>query len=79
MRLPASDGADRMRRGDDLYDLVFVLDYNFARRCKDRGSTIFLHLAQPGLTPTAGGVAISAADMRRLAPRLARRAEMWIG
>ena len=79
VRLPASNCTDCMRRDDDLYDLVFVLDHNFTRRVKGRGSAIFFHLARPGLTPTAGCVAISAADMRKLAPRLARRAEMWIG
>jgi len=79
VRLPAADCTDRMRRDDDLYNLVFVLDHNFTRRCKGRGSAIFFHLARPGLTPTAGCVAISAADMRKLAPRLARRVEMWIG
>jgi len=79
VRLPAADGTDRMRRDDDLYDLVFVLDHNFTRRCKGRGSAIFLHLARPGLTPTAGCVSISAADMRKLAPRLAKGAELRIG
>jgi L,D-peptidoglycan transpeptidase YkuD (ErfK/YbiS/YcfS/YnhG family) len=79
VRLPALDCTDRMRRDDALYDLVFVLDYNFTRRRKGRGSAIFFHLARAGLTPTAGCVAISAADMRKLAPRLARGAEMWIG
>ena len=79
VRLPASDCTDRMRRDDDLYDLVFVLDYNFTCRVKGRGSAIFFHLARPGLTPTAGCVAISAADMRRLAPRLGRGATMRIG
>ena len=79
VRLPATDCTDRMRRDDDLYDLVFVLDHNFTRRVKGRGSAIFFHLARPGLTPTAGCVAISAADMRKLAPRLAREAEMRIG
>jgi len=79
VRLPARDSVDRMWRDDRLYDLVFVLDYNFSRRAKGRGSAIFLHLARPGLTPTAGCVAISSADMRRLAPRLARGATIWIG
>ena len=68
-----------MWREDGLYDLTFVLDQNFTRRSKGRGSAIFFHLARPGLTPTAGCVAIAAADMRRLAPRLARGAAMWIG
>lgn len=79
VRLPAPDCTDRMWRRDRLYDLTFVLDQNFTRRCKGRGSAIFFHLAREGLTPTAGCVAISGADMRKLAPRLARGAAFWIG
>ena len=79
VRLPAPEGADRMWRDDHLYDLTFVLDQNFSRRSKGRGSAIFFHLARAGLTPTAGCVAISASDMRKLVPRLAREAVMEIG
>jgi L,D-peptidoglycan transpeptidase YkuD (ErfK/YbiS/YcfS/YnhG family) len=79
VRLPAADCTDRMWREDALYDLTFVLDQNFTRRCKGRGSAVFFHIARPGLTPTAGCVAIAAADMRKLAPRLARGATMRIG
>ena len=79
VRLPARDCTDRMWREDHLYDLTFVLDQNFSRRSKGRGSAIFFHLARPGLTPTAGCVAISAADMRKLAPLLKRGAVMVIG
>ena len=79
VRLPFALACDSMWRADDLYDLTFVLDHNFTRRAKGAGSAIFFHLARPGLTPTAGCVAIRAADMRRLAPRLSARAVMWIG
>jgi len=79
VRLPAAEGADRMWREDHLYDLTFVLDQNFSRRAKGRGSAIFFHLARAGLAPTAGCVAISPSDMRKLAPRLARGAVMEIG
>ena len=79
VRLPAADCTDRMWRDDHLYDLTFVLDQNFSRRSKGRGSAIFFHLARAGLTPTAGCVAISLADMLKLAPRLARGAIMAIG
>ncbi len=79
VRLPADDCTDRMWRNDHLYDLTFVLDHNFSRRSRGRGSAIFFHLARPGLTPTAGCVAIAPADMRKLAPRLARGAVMAIG
>jgi L,D-peptidoglycan transpeptidase YkuD (ErfK/YbiS/YcfS/YnhG family) len=79
VRLPFSAACDSMWRADDLYDLTFVLDYNFTQRRKGAGSAIFFHLARPGLTPTAGCVAIRAADMRKLAPRLSRKAMMRIG
>jgi L,D-peptidoglycan transpeptidase YkuD (ErfK/YbiS/YcfS/YnhG family) len=78
VRAPSRDATDRMWREDALYDLVFVLDQNFTRRAKGRGSAIFFHIARPGLTPTAGCVAISADAMRRLAPRLARGAVLVI-
>jgi L,D-peptidoglycan transpeptidase YkuD (ErfK/YbiS/YcfS/YnhG family) len=79
VRLPARDCTDRMWREDHLYDLTFVLDQNFSRRAKGLGSAIFFHLARPGLTPTAGCIAISAADMLKLAPLLKRGAVMAIG
>ena len=78
LRHPARDCTDRMWREDRLYDLVFVLDQNFTRRAKGRGSAIFFHIARPDLTPTAGCVAISEAAMRRLAPRLARSATIVV-
>jgi len=78
VRVPAPDATDRMWRDDALYDLTFVLDQNFTRRARGRGSAIFFHLARPGLTPTAGCIAISAADMRKLAPRLSRKASFRI-
>jgi len=79
VRLPAPDCTDRMWREDRLYDLTFVLDQNFSARTKGAGSAIFFHIARAGLTPTAGCVAISLADMRKLAPRLARGAKMVVG
>jgi L,D-peptidoglycan transpeptidase YkuD (ErfK/YbiS/YcfS/YnhG family) len=52
-----------------------------AADCTDRmwRDDRLFHLARPGLTSTAGCVAISPADMRKLAPRLARGAVMAIG
>jgi L,D-peptidoglycan transpeptidase YkuD (ErfK/YbiS/YcfS/YnhG family) len=59
-------------RADHLYDVVGVLDYNMKPRIRGRGSAIFFHLARTDLSPTAGCVALPAADMRRLLPRLSR-------
>ena len=71
-RLPLVESHETMWRGDLLYDVVFVLDFNMAPRRAGRGSAIFLHCAKPGLRPTLGCVALAPADMRRLLPRLGR-------
>ncbi|GGE08201.1 hypothetical protein GCM10011390_29110 [Aureimonas endophytica] len=72
VRLPHPASAETMRRSDRLYDFVVVLDWNLRRRARGRGSAIFLHIAKEGYQPTAGCVALSPADMRRLAPFLKR-------
>ena len=75
---PFNASHERLWRNDAIYDRLAVLDYNVMPRVKGRGSAIFFHLcATPG-KPTAGCVAISAADMRRLLPRLSRHAVMII-
>lgn len=73
VRLPVHAGHETMWREDGLYDFVGVLDYNMRPRRKYRGSAIFLHCARPDLSPTAGCVALRAADLRKLLPRLARK------
>jgi L,D-peptidoglycan transpeptidase YkuD (ErfK/YbiS/YcfS/YnhG family) len=78
VRLPSQAGHETMWRDDGLYDLVIVLDYNMRPRRRNLGSAIFLHCARPGFTPTAGCVALSAADLRKLLPRLARSAKLIV-
>lgn len=77
-RLPFSPSHERLWRDDRVYDLAIVLDYNIRPRAQGRGSAIFFHLTRAPPAPTAGCVAISAAAMRRLAPRLGASATMTI-
>jgi L,D-peptidoglycan transpeptidase YkuD (ErfK/YbiS/YcfS/YnhG family) len=79
VRLPYGKSREGMWRNDRLYDVIGVLDYNLRPRVRGRGSAIFFHLAREGLSPTAGCVALRAADMRRLLPRLSRSVVMVIG
>jgi L,D-peptidoglycan transpeptidase YkuD (ErfK/YbiS/YcfS/YnhG family) len=69
VRLPYPGSHERLWRDDGLYDFVVVLDYNLARPRRGAGSAIFLHIADPAHAPTAGCIAISEADMRRLLRR----------
>ncbi|MEM7178125.1 MAG: L,D-transpeptidase family protein [Pseudomonadota bacterium] len=54
--------ADRMARGDCLYDLCVVTDQNIART-PGKGSAIFVHVWRKPRHPTAGCVAFRARDL----------------
>ena len=78
VRLPHAASHEDLRRADGLYDVVLVLDYNINPRRRGRGSAIFFHLARRDYAPTAGCVAITREDMRRLLPRLSSDTVMII-
>jgi L,D-peptidoglycan transpeptidase YkuD (ErfK/YbiS/YcfS/YnhG family) len=70
--IPYGASHETMLRPDGLYDACIVLDWNIRPRRRGRGSAVFLHLARPGFTPTAGCVAVSRGVMARLLPLISR-------
>ena len=66
VRLPYPASHERLWRDDHLYDIVVVLGYSDGPRIRGRGSAIFMHLAAPDFTPTAGCIALREADLRKL-------------
>ena len=70
IRMGLGDPGDRLERHDALYDLVIELDHNQRPRVAGRGSAVFIHVARPGMTPTAGCVSMPAPALRRLLARL---------
>ncbi len=75
---PCADRHEELWRRDHVYDVIVILDHNQHPRVRGAGSAIFFHLLADEPGPTAGCVAISAAHMRRLLPRLARNATLTI-
>ena len=69
-RRSANEPGDRLWRDDRLYDLVIELSHNTRPRVAGRGSAVFLHVARPDRSGTAGCVALDAKDLRRLIGRL---------
>jgi len=63
---------DRLWREDRLYDFVIEIDHNTRPRTAGRGSAVFIHVARPGLKPTAGCVAMPLWRLRWLVGRVGR-------
>jgi L,D-peptidoglycan transpeptidase YkuD (ErfK/YbiS/YcfS/YnhG family) len=61
-------------RGDAVYDVVFPTNHNTRPRIKGAGSAIFFHLTRAKGVATAGCVAVSAKDMRKILLRAGRKA-----
>lgn len=76
--LPYPAAHETMKRADDLYDIVVVLDWNIRPRRRNGGSAIFFHVARQGLTPTEGCVALPGDVMRRLLPMLSARTVLTV-
>lgn len=72
VRAPYRGSHERLHRGDRLYDLVLVTDWNWPRSEPGRGSAIFLHRWRKPGHPTEGCVALAPAHLlwitRRIAP-----------
>jgi L,D-peptidoglycan transpeptidase YkuD (ErfK/YbiS/YcfS/YnhG family) len=78
-RRSANEPGDRLWRHDRLYDLVIELSHNTRPRIAGRGSAVFVHVARPDRSATAGCVALDAKDLRRLLGRLGPRTRIEIG
>src|SRR5206468_1471228 len=64
--LPYPASHEEMWLADGLYDLVVVIGYNTDPVVPGRGSAIFLHVARPDFSPTAGCIAIPRDALARL-------------
>jgi L,D-peptidoglycan transpeptidase YkuD (ErfK/YbiS/YcfS/YnhG family) len=78
VRHPYPASAERLWRPDGLYDIVVVLSHNVRPRVRGGGSAIFMHVAQPGYSPTEGCVALRRAHLLRLLERLGAGARVWV-
>ena len=78
VRMAAKGPGDRLRREDHLYDFIIEINHNSRPRVAGRGSAVFLHLAKPGLAPTAGCVAMPKEKLRQLLKNLGPGTEIDI-
>jgi L,D-peptidoglycan transpeptidase YkuD (ErfK/YbiS/YcfS/YnhG family) len=68
--LPYPAHAEPMWVDDAVYDLLVVIGYNMDPVVPSAGSAIFLHIARPDFSPTAGCIAVDREVLLRLTPLL---------
>jgi L,D-peptidoglycan transpeptidase YkuD (ErfK/YbiS/YcfS/YnhG family) len=68
--LPYPAHAEPMWLDDAVYDLVVVVGYNMDPVVSGMGSAIFLHIARPDFSPTAGCIAVEKDVLVGLMPLL---------
>jgi len=70
IKLGRETSGDRLTRADHLYDFIVEIDHNTSPRVAGRGSAVFLHLARPNFSPTAGCVSMTKSAMLHLLRRM---------
>jgi L,D-peptidoglycan transpeptidase YkuD (ErfK/YbiS/YcfS/YnhG family) len=81
VKLPFRDGHETMWRDDGAYDIVFATSHNQKPRVQGLGSAIFFHLTREGSSGTAGCVAVSLPDMRKILAQCGKHVKLvvWPG
>ena len=63
VRLPYGAHHERLWRTDEVYDLIAILGHNDDPVVPGAGSAVFLHVAQPDFSPTAGCIVLARVDL----------------
>ena len=78
IHFPFSYSAERLYRSDNIYDLIFVINYNLKPIIPNKGSAIFMHLARDEKSDTQGCIALHKQDLIYLAERINKKTKIII-
>jgi L,D-peptidoglycan transpeptidase YkuD (ErfK/YbiS/YcfS/YnhG family) len=76
--LPYPASHESLWRDDDLYDIIVVVGYNDAPVEKGKGSAIFMHVARPTYSPTAGCIALAKDDLLEILKGVSEETQICI-
>ena len=79
LALGHDNNGDRLKREDHLYDFIIEIDHNTQPTIAGRGSAVFLHLARPDFSPTAGCVSMTKSAMLQLLRQIGPHTKIVIG
>ena len=78
VKLPNKFSHEKLYRNDKLYDLILVLDYNTNPIIKNKGSAIFIHVANKYYKKTKGCIALKRENLLKLIPQIKKNTKIKI-
>ena len=75
---PFKFSAEKLYRKDKIYDLFINIKYNYESVIKNKGSAIFLHIADKNYKPTKGCIALRKVDFLKILPLINKRTRIII-
>jgi len=79
VKAPYHHSHEALRRADPMYDLILVTDWNYPNADAGKGSAIFIHQWRRPRYPTAGCIAVSRANLWRIATTIPFGCRLIIG
>jgi len=79
VKVPYHHSHEALRRADPMYDLILVTDWNYPNAHAGKGSAIFIHQWRRPRYPTAGCIAVSRANLWRIATTIPVGCRLIIG
>ena len=79
IKLPSKFSYEKLYRNDNLYDIILVVNYNINPIIKNKGSAIFLHVANKNLDNTKGCIALRKKNLINLVSKLEKNTKIKIG
>ena len=79
IKLPSRLSYESFYRKNHIYDLIVVINYNTKPIIKNKGSAIFIHIAEKKFNPTQGCIALKKKDLLLLLSKIKKETKIKIG
>ena len=78
VKVPNKYGYEKLNRKDNIYDLVLVLNYNMKPIIKNKGSAIFIHIANKNYKKTAGCIGLKKSHLINVIKKIKKNTKVII-
>ena len=78
VKVPNEYGYEKLNRTDNIYDLVLVLNYNMKPIIKNKGSAIFIHIANKNYKKTAGCIGLKKSHLINIIKKIKKNTKVII-